>query len=116
MLATSHKIQDVVVLVPEGRFDAGSAPAVAEWLETATQSGATQVIVDMCSISFMDSTGLVTLVRYMKHYRSAGGDLRLANLQQPVRMIFELTRLDSAFGIYPTVDAAVESFAATGSG
>jgi anti-anti-sigma regulatory factor len=32
-------------------------------------------------------------------------------LQQPVRIIFELTRLDSAFLISPTVEAAVDSFA-----
>jgi anti-sigma B factor antagonist len=114
MLPSSTRIKNVMVLAPEGRFDAVSARAVEDWLETATRSGAAYVVVDMGGISFMDSTGLATLVRFMKECRKAGGDLCLADLQQPVRMIFELTRLDSAFSIYPTVDAAVESLTASG--
>lgn len=111
-MLTSHRTQDVVILVPEGRFDARSAPAIAEWLEASVRSGADQTVVDLRSTKFMDSTGLATLVRFMKQCRETGGDLCLANLQQPVRMIFELTRLDSAFAIYPTVEAAVASFSA----
>ncbi len=112
MLLSSYSVQDVVVIAPEGRVDARTAHVVAERLESATRSGARQMVVNMNDITFMDSTGLATLVRYMKQCRAFGGDLCLANLQQPVRMIFELTRLDSAFLIYPTVDTAVESFSA----
>ncbi len=114
MLLATHRIQRVIVLAPEGRLDARTASALAESLGTAIRSGATQIVADLSSVSFMDSTGLATLVRFMKQCRGLGGDLCLANLQQPVRMIFELTRLDSAFLIYPTVEAAVESLAAAG--
>ncbi len=111
MLITNHSIEDITVVAPEGRCDRRTAPALAEWLEGATRSGASRIIVDMGGVTFMDSTGLATLIRFMKQCRAAGGDLYLANLQQPVRIIFELTRLDSAFTICPTVDAAVDSFA-----
>jgi anti-sigma B factor antagonist len=111
MLITSHSIDGITVVVPEGRCDRRTANVLAEWLEGVSRSGANQMIVDMGGITFMDSTGLATLIRFMKECRAAGGDLCLANLQQPVRIIFELTRLDSAFTICPTVDMAVDSFA-----
>ncbi len=111
MLITSHNIQDITVVAPEGRCDRRTASALAEWLESTSRLGASRIIVDMGGITFMDSTGLATLIRFMKQCRAAGGDLLLANLQQPVRIIFELTRLDSAFMICPTVDSAVDSFA-----
>jgi anti-sigma B factor antagonist len=111
MLITSRSIEDITVVAPDGRCDRRTAPALAEWLELASRSGANRIIVDMGSITFMDSTGLATLIRFMKQCRATGGDLCLANLQQPVRIIFELTRLDSAFLICPTVDMAVDSFA-----
>jgi anti-sigma B factor antagonist len=111
MLINSHSIESVTVVAPEGRCDRRTAPAFAEWFESATRSGADRLVVDMSGVTFMDSTGLATLIRFMKQCRAAGGDLYLANLQQPVRIIFELTRLDSAFTICPTVDAAVDMFA-----
>ena len=111
MLINSRSIEDITVVAPEGRCDRRTEPALAEWLEAASRSGANRIIVDMGGVTFMDSTGLATLIRFMKQCRANGGDLCLANLQQPVRIIFELTRLDSAFMICPTVEAAVDSFA-----
>lgn len=111
MLINSQSIEDITVVAPEGRCDRRTAPALAEWLELATRSGFDRIVVDMDRITFMDSSGLATLIRFMKQCRATGGDLCLANLQQPVRIIFELTRLDSAFVICPTVDMAVASFA-----
>lgn len=111
MLINGHSIEDITVVAPEGRCDRRTAPALAEWLEAATRSGADRIVVDLSGVTFMDSTGLATLIRFMKQCRGAGGDLYLASLQQPVRIIFELTRLDSAFTICPSVDAAVDMFA-----
>ena len=50
------------------------------------------------------------LVQGMKRCRERDGDLRLCALQQPVRMIFELTRLDRAFEIYQSEEDAVQAF------
>jgi anti-sigma B factor antagonist len=111
MLIHNYSVEDLTVVAPEGRCDRRTAPALADWLEGASRSGASRIIVDMSKVTFMDSTGLATLIRFMKQCRAAGGDLCLAHLQQPVRIIFELTRLDSAFMIYPTVETAVDSFA-----
>jgi anti-sigma B factor antagonist len=110
-IATNHKeertmelrsrtVNAVTVLDVSGRFDAHTAADVAAVLEKAARGTPAKIVVNLGGVSFMDSTALATLVQGMKRCRQARGDLRLCNLQQPVRIIFELTRLDKAFDIY----------------
>lgn len=98
----SRRDGSVTVLELSGRFDAHVAPAMAAALEKAIAATPMRVVVNLEAVRFMDSTALAGLVQGMKRSRQAGGDLRLCCLQPPVRMIFELTRLDKAFEIYAT--------------
>jgi anti-sigma B factor antagonist len=99
---TTRVVDSTTVLDLSGRFDAHSAPAVATALEKAGQNRPAKVLVNLSGVTFMDSTALATLVQGMKRCRQGGGDLRLCSLQQPVRIVFELTRLDKAFEIFPS--------------
>ncbi len=110
MQVQSHSIGEVVVMNLEGRFDAYSAPQVNERLEEALRIETPRLVVNMEKVSFVDSTALATLVQAMKRCRQMNGDLRISNLKQPVQMIFELTRLDRAFEIFPSAAEAVEAF------
>lgn len=106
MTLSTRTIDGISLLTLSGRFDAHMAPSIKEWQDRAPE----RAVVDLTNVTFVDSTALATLVRGMKHCRQRGGDLRLCGLQQPVRIIFELTKLDRAFEIYPNEDAAVSSF------
>ncbi len=89
---------DPTTLVLTGRFDAHAAPQVAEWLEKAVLNSA-ELNINMSDLTFIDSTGLATLVRGMKQCRERDGDLTITGTSDPVRIILELTRLDRAFTI-----------------
>lgn len=101
----------VAVLELSGRLDAYESPKVAEWLEKNTSGETPRVVVNLAGIGFIDSTGLAKLVQAMKRCRQRNGDIHLCALQQPVRIIFELTRLDKAFQIYASEDEAIAAFA-----
>lgn len=68
------------------------------------------LVVDLSEVGWMNSTGLGILVSGLSSIRSSGGDLRLASLSERIRRPLEITRLDSIFQIYPSVDDAVLSF------
>jgi anti-sigma B factor antagonist len=102
-----HTQGDVSVLALTGRLDAHAAPRVAEWLEEAGNQQPANVVVALGAVTFIDSTGLATLLRGLRRCRQQAGDLLLCGLQQPVRGIFELTRLDQAFAIFTDEAAAV---------
>jgi|SRR5579859_242561 len=100
----------VKVLALAGSFSKTTAAAAHQWLDEATVEPPAYVVVDLAGVRFMDSTALSTLVHAMKRARALGGDVRLSGLQQPVRMIFEMTRLDRIFEIFNHIDDAVQAF------
>lgn len=104
-----HSAGDATVLALDGRFDAYSAPQVAEWLDRSTGLETGNVIVDLANVNFIDSTGLATLVKVLKRCRQHDGDLLLCGLRGPVQVIFELTTLDRAFRIFPSESSALAS-------
>ena len=106
----SRSEAQVNILELSGRFDSYTAPQVRQWLEDAADREPAQLVLNLSGVHFVDSTALATLVQGMKRCRQLNGDLRLCCLQQPVRMIFELTRLDKAFEIFASEEAAVQTF------
>lgn len=108
----SHAITNVKVLRLAGRFDTLNAGPVQAWIDEATEEEPANLVVNLQDVRFVDSTGLSTLVAGMKRSREKMGDLRICGLQQPVRMIFELTRLDKAFEIFNSEEEAVQAFTA----
>ncbi len=110
MQLKNHLVGNVNIIELSGSFDAYNAPAVRQWFANTIGNNSSCIIVNLKEVSFMDSTGLSTLVQALKHTRNWQGDLRLCCLQQPVRIIFELTRLDRVFEIYNDEMDAVRAF------
>ena len=100
----------VSILQLGGRFDAYEVSTVKSWLDQKTTRKPAQVVVNLSGVNFIDSTGLATFVQGMKHCRNHEGDMHICGLQQQVRLIFELTRLDRAFRIFSEETEAVEAF------
>ncbi len=108
METNSRVIDSVQVVELEGRLDAHQGKQVDTLLAGAIQAN-NRTVVNLKKVHFIDSTGLSVLIKGAKHHREQKGELVLCELQQPVRIIFELTRLDKMFAIYPTETAAVQA-------
>jgi anti-sigma B factor antagonist len=103
----------VTVVAPTGRLDVAGAPALKDAISEALkhgENGPPRVVLDMEGISFVDSTGLGSVIAVLKQIRSSQGDLRLAAPNQQVRVVLELTTLDRVFPYYPTVEEALTGF------
>jgi anti-sigma B factor antagonist len=106
----TNSVETTTIFVLNGRFDTYTADKLRQLMEPATNQPPAQIIVDLTGVNFVDSTALAALVQGMKRSRQQGGDVRLCGLGQSVRIIFELTRLDQAFEIYPNSTEAVAAF------
>jgi len=95
------------VLAVSGELDMATAPTVRERLHGLLAEGHEKLIVDLDNVGFLDSTALGVLVGVLKRVRTQDGDLRLVCNQPRVLKVFEITRLDQAFTIRDSVDAAV---------
>ncbi|MCX6054717.1 MAG: STAS domain-containing protein [Chloroflexi bacterium] len=93
-------IESTIVFSLSGRLDAASAPQLAKGIEKYLSVTPLNLAIEMKDITFIDSTGLSILVQGLKRCRERQGNLAIFGIQQTVRIIFELTRLDKAFDIY----------------
>jgi len=98
------------IVAPTGRLDVAGAPALKDAISEALKNGQPRVILDMEGVSFVDSTGLGSVIAALKQIRSSQGDLRLAAPNQQVRVVLELTTLDRVFPYYSTVEEALTGF------
>lgn len=103
----SEHSEGALVLRLSGRFDAYAAPPIEDFFQKITIDPLSRVVVNLSQVSFIDSTGLATLIIGMKRCRQQQGDLVLCEIQQAVRVIFELTRLDTVFTIADTQEDAI---------
>jgi anti-sigma B factor antagonist len=90
-----------------GELDVATAPELREQLIQLVGEGRTRLVLDLDGIDFLDSTGLGTVVSALKRVRTHGGDLRLVCTQARITRLFEITGLDKAVPLLPTLDAAV---------
>ena len=102
--------EKVKVITLSGRLDSYTIAASRKLLEDAVNADTPQIVVNMQAVSFLDSTALSAFVVALKRSRERGGNLYLCCLQQSVRMIFELTRLDKVFEMYASEREAVSAF------
>jgi anti-sigma B factor antagonist len=100
----------VTVVAPTGRLDVAGAPALKDAISEVVKNGPPRVVLDMEGISFVDSTGLGSVIAALKQIRSSQGDLRLAAPNQQVRVVLELTTLDRVFPYFSTVEEALTGF------
>jgi anti-anti-sigma regulatory factor len=74
------------------------------------RGGERKFLIDFTNTGYIDSSGLGVLVSLSKKIREQGGELRLANLNEDLRTLFELTKLDTLFNIADSRDAALSAF------
>lgn len=95
-----------VVSVNDTRIDAAVAIAFKDAMRTQTDNDNDTVILDLSEVQFIDSSGLGAIVASMKHMGQSR-KLVLAGLTPTVDKVFRLTRMDSVFSVFPTLDGAL---------
>jgi anti-sigma B factor antagonist len=100
----------VTVVQVDGQLIVGNRHELKELIQGALDSGERRVLVDFSRTGYIDSSGLGALVSISKRVRETGGELRIAGLNDDLRSLFELTKLDTLFTISETPDQALASF------
>ncbi|HET6869307.1 MAG TPA: STAS domain-containing protein [Solirubrobacteraceae bacterium] len=87
---TEHD-DDAVVVALAGELDLPVAPLVQDALERALHEPAERLIIDLSGLTFIDSSGLYTLLQADKRCREAGRELSIRPGPPNVQKVFELT-------------------------
>ncbi len=103
---------DITVFLPDGRIDTLAADEINQTLQAAAAGGSRKMVVDMSEVEYISSAGLRTLASVLVRCREAGGDMKLAALNERVTRVFNIIGFDVLMSIHDTPDAAVADFSA----
>ena len=100
----------VTVVTVEGELVVGNRRAFKDGVLDRLSGGDRKFLVDFSEASYVDSSGLGVLVSLSKKIREEGGELRICGLNEDLRTLFELTKLDTLFEISEDRGAALDDF------
>jgi len=109
--AVYEKVAPAVVVVDvEGQLIVGNRQELKQKVLDELEKGERKFLIDFSRTGYIDSSGLGVLVSLSKKIREQGGELRLANLNDDLKTLFELTKLDTLFQIADTRERGLQSF------
>jgi len=101
-----------IVKLCESRLDAAFSVRFKESMREIADGGATDIVLDLADVSFMDSSGLGAVVAVMKHM-GREKSFRIAGLTPAVDKVFKLTRMDGVFTILANAEDVCDEKAQT---
>jgi anti-sigma B factor antagonist len=73
-------------------------------------AGKKKIILDLADVPYIDSSGVGVLFSGYMELVKAGGTVKVAGLQGPVRSILQITKLYTVFDTYDDAEAALQAF------
>jgi len=110
MQINEKKAGDILIYNINGDIDINSSPDIRKAFERSVSQKAMKTVINLKGVSYVDSSGLATLVEMLKRVRTYGGKMRLSNLATKVKSLFEITKLEKLFEIYDTEEEACAGF------
>jgi anti-sigma B factor antagonist len=90
-----------------GEIDLHISPVVTESLNAMTEDKPGRIVIDLSRATYIDSAGLAALILAMQKVEAYGGRFFLTGVHETMRSIFETSRLDQIFQIFPDVESAL---------
>ena len=104
------KNDGVTLIEVEGQLIVGNRQELKQQVLEQLEDGDRKFVIDFADTGYIDSSGLGVLVSLSKKIREQGGELRLSSLNEDLRTLFELTKLDTLFRIADDKEQALEGF------
>jgi anti-sigma B factor antagonist len=87
---------------------------VSPFLNAVRRESAPTVILDFSGVPYLDSSGLGSLVSAYTSCQKAGRRVALTGVNQRVLKVFEITKVEPIFLMFPTVAEALEALTNAG--
>lgn len=96
----------IPVLLLEGEVDLYQSPELRAVLQDYVKARTPALALDLTDVPYIDSSGLATIVEYVRSAQEFGGRIVLLGLSVRVKTIFDLVRLGEILPIVATRDDA----------
>ena len=96
---SQHRLGDIRVVVPKREIDFLTAPLLQAELERAIADGYSKVVVDLCDVTFMDSSGAHVLLEASKRLRALERGFSVICVRGSISRLLELLGLGDSFAL-----------------
>jgi anti-sigma B factor antagonist len=111
MQTATRLVGGVTVLDISGRITLGEGNVILrEIVRDLAEKGRKAIVLNLGEVQYIDSSGVGELVKAHTTIRNQGGQLKLANLNQRVHDLLQMTRLSAVFDIQKDEASAIGSF------
>ena len=110
LTTSTRKTGEVVVVECRGRIVIGEESSSLRIQIKELLNKSRQIVLDLGSVTQIDSGGLGTLVGLYASARGAGGEIKLANLSSRSKDLLQITRLITIFEVFDSAEDAAASF------
>lgn len=89
------------------KLDSNIAPTLKSELVVLNADGVKNIIIDLSSTRYCDSSGLSAILVANRLCKNSGGALVITGLQENVMKLITISQLDSILNIAPNIDESV---------
>jgi len=106
----TRDLDEITLLYPKGFINAHTVRLFEGEIQKALAQRRFKIVVNCSALSYIASAGLGAIMGAIEEIRGNGGDLRLSELNETVRNIFEILGFTHLYRIFPSEMEAVLSF------
>ncbi|PRY06799.1 anti-anti-sigma factor [Pontibacter ummariensis] len=97
-----------IITIDEKKLDTSIAPDLKSEFVKLNAEGITNLILDLSSVKYTDSSGLSSILIANRLCNSSNGLLIMTGLQDHVMKLITISKLESVLNILPTVEEAID--------
>lgn len=108
VIETSELSDSWTAMTVEGEIDLATADDLGAAIEAVRDTASGNLVVDLNKASFMDSTGLKTIVMASRSFADEDRELVLAVEGGPISRLIDLSGVDSSIRVVPKPDDVLD--------
>lgn len=104
---TEKKDNHTTIVFSTDKLDAIVAPDLKAELVMINKNTEKNILIDLSSVKYCDSSGLSSLLIGYRLCNEAAGSMILTGVQPSVQKLFSISQLDTILTVTPTLDDAL---------
>jgi anti-anti-sigma factor len=110
MNITTRDANDVKIVAIEGELDLDSSSEAEKQLTRMREDGIKKMLLDLGKLEFISSAGLRVLLATAQELKATGGDLRVCNLNETVKEVFDVSGFSTLLMVLDNEAKALSGF------
>ncbi|MDH7481161.1 MAG: STAS domain-containing protein [Armatimonadota bacterium] len=102
-----NRLKETTIVKCSGEIDSGTVSVLARALQNAARSGKKHIILDATELTYIDSSGILTLISFQQKLQNENRRLAIIGCHGIFRKLITLSRLENRLPMYTSLDEAL---------